>query len=721
MIAKSIISGILLSLKITCASDASFEDNSIAFECPICRDDYGPAPSESVPIVNACGHTQCRSCLAKIKTGECPECKQPMAKPGSKEIINYAILSMIESIPQNVVCIKVWCSICSFAIRGKKSVLIENGLEKGYLLRSGGGKRVFFNFKESYTGDISRTMRDIIRAMEKDFVCADCILNDIGLYDRVVPLPYLKCEAELTAKWGDYIDKLIKNLQEIRRVGKDLLAALKTTNESADRKAVENFKRMLEDISNVLVTLEIVYKNVPSNINEMEPRWHNNEAYCMYVADKKKIFEDSFTSILGLTISIKGVIAQILHKAAPARSDNEDDPMSGNGNAPTAIECLEQIDQCLIGIISLSIGKGMWSGSDLRGISFVPTPSNPTLTGFCRHSKLQTVKHDSKYIMLEKISGNGRTDMLYKPFDIKEGKYGPKIHGAMQRLNAAVAAAGSKFVFIGGCKLDGINLSNEVTLYDLDTGDDKTLVSLGVPRDKPAAIFHNGKIYAIGGLNYHDGALATVEAWSFDERRWKRLADLNHPRYRCSLVSYRGNLMVLGGETKTGRENAGRYEKHGYVKEIEIYDELLDRWHDFGEMHSNRTEFGATVYDERIFIAGGENEDGCALNDVLSYNPITKIWRRVAEMPSDRKNCKLLAVKNDYDGKKYLLVLGDPNAKNEEYAEESWSFVPKEEDVYESLTSNCAGNRVDRRVDRRVDKRVDRREYAATPMDTTSN
>ena len=49
----------------------------------------------------------------------------------------------------------------------------------------------------------------------------------------------------------------------------------------------------------------------------------------------------------------------------------------------------------------------------------------------------------------------------------------------------------------------------------------------------------------------------------------------------------------------------GGYNGKEYEERIEIYDEVNDQWLDYGYMRGGRAGFAATVFEKRIYIAGG--------------------------------------------------------------------------------------------------------------------
>ena len=60
-------------------------------ECPVCFEIYS---TRSKPLISACGHSFCESCLKLFVVGNClcPVCQTPMSRDLSKYIVNYGLI-----------------------------------------------------------------------------------------------------------------------------------------------------------------------------------------------------------------------------------------------------------------------------------------------------------------------------------------------------------------------------------------------------------------------------------------------------------------------------------------------------------------------------------------------------------------------------------------------------------------------------------------------------
>jgi len=113
---------------------------------------------------------------------------------------------------------------------------------------------------------------------------------------------------------------------------------------------------------------------------------------------------------------------------------------------------------------------------------------------------------------------------------------------------------------------------------------------------------------------------------------------------------------VWSGQKVNGKLYAiGGYKKgSGYLDIVEIYDPITNKWSEAENMPSRLSSFATTVYDEKIYVLGGqyrsEGFDRIA-NSVFVYDPSIDEWNVLTSMPTPRKNLVSCA----YDGNIYAI------------------------------------------------------------------
>jgi len=127
----------------------------------------------------------------------------------------------------------------------------------------------------------------------------------------------------------------------------------------------------------------------------------------------------------------------------------------------------------------------------------------------------------------------------------------------------------------------------------------------------------DGKIYAIGGyldqINF-SGHLSTNEMYDPANDTWATKEPMPTARNRFGIAVCQNKIYVIGGETDDG-----------YTGANEVYDPLTDTWETRTPMPTVRADLSANVVDDRIYlIAGSGGWPFHTVNEV--YDPVTDSW-----------------------------------------------------------------------------------------------
>ena len=129
---------------------------------------------------------------------------------------------------------------------------------------------------------------------------------------------------------------------------------------------------------------------------------------------------------------------------------------------------------------------------------------------------------------------------------------------------------------IGGSKYSFSSLqdkgSTTVKKFDLNGTYLEEAASMNEARHGAFGTTMNGKIYVAGGLQIKDEncrVLNSCEVYNPSTNEWQLLANLNVPRHSASMVSFKGDLYVIGGlrDRKQSRELS-----------TEVYDSEANKW-----------------------------------------------------------------------------------------------------------------------------------------------
>jgi len=201
------------------------------------------------------------------------------------------------------------------------------------------------------------------------------------------------------------------------------------------------------------------------------------------------------------------------------------------------------------------------------------------------------------------------------------------------------------------------------------------------PRWMPGSTTYKGKVYIAGGIGYQPPsdtpAMASMEIYDPNTDTWQEAADMNIPRAALSLTVLNDKIYAIGGASSrlTWGQSGTVVEVYDPVKDkwtrmkdlpFQICDhraypwkngiflvggsshEILDPYNKFSKfytplsgkifnkasMHSIRSTFASSIYNDKIYVFGGMKtgaDQGTRLAEV--YDPLKNTWKSIANMP----------------------------------------------------------------------------------------
>ena len=183
-----------------------------------------------------------------------------------------------------------------------------------------------------------------------------------------------------------------------------------------------------------------------------------------------------------------------------------------------------------------------------------------------------------------------------------------------------------------------------------------------------SAVVVDGTIYAIGGMPApRDRLTETVDAYDIARDEWHATADMIDTRAAFGATIFDGRVFAAGGCGDIG----------AYIPNVEAYDPSTGAWTKRGELtHHGRQGLALSVVKGRVYAIGGHPGPQWrgASAAVESYDPTTDLWTPRADMPTARTGL----VTGVVNGKIYAIGGGDedgPSAAVEEYspATDQWT------------------------------------------------
>ena len=152
-------------------------------------------------------------------------------------------------------------------------------------------------------------------------------------------------------------------------------------------------------------------------------------------------------------------------------------------------------------------------------------------------------------------------------------------HGCEIIDNQVVVAGGRTSIYMKDIK-------NTVYAYDLNNNELKTLPPLPFPISNMATVSYKGNVILIGGVNEKGQTLNTVVMYDVKTGRIKMLPCLNHKRTGCAAVITGNMIVVTGGFV---------YETKIYLNSVECLDLNTNVWRELSPMTTKRSGLAAVL------------------------------------------------------------------------------------------------------------------------------
>ncbi|PYR78266.1 MAG: hypothetical protein DMF87_14550 [Acidobacteria bacterium] len=240
----------------------------------------------------------------------------------------------------------------------------------------------------------------------------------------------------------------------------------------------------------------------------------------------------------------------------------------------------------------------------------------------------------------------------------------PAHHVALASYNNRIYAFGG-FVYptTGGAAWVPIDNAWE---YNPATDAWKALAPMPIKRGGASATAVGDKIYVIGGATTQPWAkenflspvtpqrgLGTVQAYDPATNTWKELTPMPTPRNHAAIGAVNGKIYVIGG-----RVGAAFIGLASDTSLVEVYDPATDTWGTPGaRMPTTRSALAYGVYNNKIYIAGGEFQDPqqqTVFRTFEEYDPASNSWTVLPPMAIARHGVAAAVI-----GNRFYAVSGD--------------------------------------------------------------
>jgi len=240
----------------------------------------------------------------------------------------------------------------------------------------------------------------------------------------------------------------------------------------------------------------------------------------------------------------------------------------------------------------------------------------------------------------------------------------PSHHVAFTTWNDKIYAFGG-FVFPTSGPAAWVPIDNAWE-YDPKLDSWKALAPMPVKRGAAVAATVGDKMYVVGGVttqpwakeNYLDfttpqRGLGTVHEYDPKTNTWRERTAMPTPRNHAAIGVVNGKVYVIGG-----RVGAAFISLASDTSLVEVYDPATDTWGTPGaRMPTTRSALAYGVYNNRIYVAGGEFQDPMqqtTFRTFEAYDPATNTWSVLPPMTLARHGIAAAVV-----GNRFYAVSGD--------------------------------------------------------------
>ena len=254
--------------------------------------------------------------------------------------------------------------------------------------------------------------------------------------------------------------------------------------------------------------------------------------------------------------------------------------------------------------------------------------------------------------------GGSRTGKDVEMYDPSTNKWTYVASMNISRSRLGATSLDGKLYAIGG-NAGFTNTENTAEMYDPSTNKWTKVASMNTKRMDLKATSLNGKLYAIGGHTLGYGRqhgcgegceqfLNSVEIYDPSTDKWTYVASMNTRRHSLAATSLNGKLYAIGGlDYKNERVNSKTF-----LNSVEMYDPSTNKWTYVASLINNICGHGTASLNGKLYVIGGYDEEKRRrLDSVKMYDPSTDKWTNVSSMNTRRDSVAATSL----NGKLYAI------------------------------------------------------------------
>jgi N-acetylneuraminic acid mutarotase len=179
---------------------------------------------------------------------------------------------------------------------------------------------------------------------------------------------------------------------------------------------------------------------------------------------------------------------------------------------------------------------------------------------------------------------------------------------------------------------DGDNVSDGIYEISLDPPhNSKLLAQITEPRCHHGCEIVNNQVVVAGGMTskYHKDTKNTVYVYDLNNNECKILPPLPFPITELATVSYKGNVILIGGVNEKGQT----------LNSVVMYDVKTGKIKMLPCLNHKRAASAAVITGNVVIVMGGyDYQTKTFLNSVEYLDLNTNVWRELSPMTTKRSN-----------------------------------------------------------------------------------
>ena len=161
-----------------------------------------------------------------------------------------------------------------------------------------------------------------------------------------------------------------------------------------------------------------------------------------------------------------------------------------------------------------------------------------------------------------------------------------------------------------------------------------SLPTINYGRYRSTIVCSKGEIYVLSGINNKHKPVMHIEKYSPATNTWNVIGQMYDDRIFFCACSFIDDIYVIGGLLNAGNSSCVKFSTTNKT------------WTQIARMDEARRYASCVVFEGRIVVSGGYNDNDGYLNTVEAYDHIEDSWANMPNMIERRRFHKSVAIKN---------------------------------------------------------------------------